>query len=95
MLINIPMSKVHTFMTLTMIMNIISITTHNNTKETRSTPATIMKKKYMDPLNTTMKTIAVSMKKRMKVYYVKKMRPTHSLMTVWNNDMRTYLSKFT
>jgi hypothetical protein len=37
----------------------------------------------------------VSTKKRMKVYYVKKMRPTHSLMTVLNNDMRTYLSKFT
>ena len=95
MLINIPKSKVHTFMTLTMITNIISITTHSNTREMRNTPATIMKKKYMDPLNTTMKTIAVSMKKRMKIYYVKKMRPTHSLMTVWNNDMRTNLSKFT
>ncbi len=82
-------------MTLTMIMTTISITTHSNTKVMRNTPVTIMKKKHMDPLNTTMKTIVVSTKKRMKVYYVKKMRPIHSLMMVWNNDMRTGLSKST
>jgi hypothetical protein len=82
-------------MTLKTIMKTIITTTHSNTREMRNTPATTMKKKYMDHLNTIMKTIVVSMKKRMKVYYVKKMRPTHSLMTVWNNDMRTNLSKFT
>ncbi len=95
LLINIPTSKAHTFMTLTMIMTIISITTHSNTRVMRNTPVTIMKEILMDPLNTTMRTMLVSTKKRVKVSYVKKMSPVHSLMMVWNNDMRTGLSKST
>jgi hypothetical protein len=43
----------------------------------------------------TMRTMLVSTKKRVKVSYVTKMSPAHSLMMVWNNDMRTGLSKST
>ena len=95
MLINIPMSKTHTFMTLTMTMIIISITTHSNTRVMRNTPVTIMKEVYTNLLNIITKTIVGNMKRQMKVSYVRKMRPTHSLMMVSNNDMRINLSKST
>ena len=95
MLIITPMSKALTFMTSTMIMITISITTHNNTRVMRNTPVTIMKEELKNLLNLIMKTIVLSTMRRRKVFYVKKMRQTHSLMMDWNNDMRINLSKFT
>ncbi len=95
MLINTPMSKAHTFMTSTMTMIIISITTYSNTRVMRNTPVTIMKEVHTNLLNIIMKTIVVNIKRRMKASYVKKMRPILSLMMVSNNDMRINLSKFT
>ncbi len=95
MLINTSMSKALTFMTSTMIMITISITTHNNTRVMRNTPVTIMKEELRNLLNLIMKTIVLSTMRRRKASYVKKMRQTHSLMMVLNNDMRINLSKFT
>jgi hypothetical protein len=74
MLINAPMSKSLTFMTLTMIMITISITTHNNTRVMRNTLVTIMKEELKNLLNLIMKTIVLSTMRRRKVAYVKKMR---------------------
>ena len=74
MLINTPMSKALTFMTLTMIMITISITTHNNTRVMRNTPVTTMKEELKYLLNLIMKTIVLSTTRRKKVSFVKKMR---------------------
>ena len=53
MLINTPMSKALTFMTLTTIM--ITITTHNYTRVMRNTPVTTMKEELNHLLNLIMK----------------------------------------
>ncbi len=95
MLINTPMSKALTFMTLTMIMTTISITTHSNTRVMWNIPVTIMKEEFKNLLNAIMKTTVLNTMRRRKVAYVKRMRQTHSLMMVLNNDMRINLSKFT
>ncbi len=95
MLINTLMSKAHTFMTLTITMITISITTHKNIRVMKNTPVTIMKGAYTNLLYKIMKTIEENMKRRMKASYAKKMRPIQSLMMVSNNDMRINLSRFT
>ena len=51
------MSKAHTFMTLTMTMITISITTHKNIRVMKNTPVTITKGAYTNLLYKIMKTI--------------------------------------